>query len=122
MAPAHQGDKMQIQKMLEETAELEERVRVAMADESIEDDELLGEDDWEDQLQLNTLLKKYPSDWYIVKMVDFNHVTMAEIDDWLSDNMYHKYERVGWHSGCSYSVGVIFENAKDAIFFKLRWR
>jgi hypothetical protein len=85
------------------------------------DDELLGEDEWEDYVALNDILKKYPPDWYLVKAVNFTYGTMNEMKQWCIDNCQGKYDNVGWDSGCSYTVGVIFESHTEAILFKLTW-
>src|SRR5476651_1915609 len=90
-------------------------------DDELEYDDLIGEDEWEDYVAVNDILKKYPSDWYLVKAVDFTYGTMDEMKQWCLDNCNDKYEHVGWDSGCSYTVGVIFESHMDAILFKLTW-
>ena len=85
-------------------------------------DALWDDDDWEDADFEKTINAKYPN-WYLVKLPAFNALTIKTIEPWLDDNVkYGKFEKVGWSSGCSYSVGVVFESGKDAMMFKLRWR
>jgi hypothetical protein len=94
---------------------------VQTEDEDLDYDEFVGEDEWEDYVAVNDILKKYPPDWYLVKAVNFTYGTMADMKQWCIDNCNSKYEHVGWDSGCSYTVGVIFESHMDAILFKLTW-
>ena len=83
--------------------------------------EIFEEDDLEDpEFEIN-LQDTYPG-WYFVKMVGFTVSRFDEVEPWLDENVKHgDYQRVGWESGCSYSVGVVFESSRDALMFKLRW-
>jgi hypothetical protein len=93
--------------------------------EIIEDDddlEMWEDDDWEDQEFEASVTRDYPG-WYLVKLPGFSHATFIKLEPWLAENVkYGDWKKVGWSSGCSYSVGVIFEAPKDAMMFKLRWR
>lgn len=84
--------------------------------------EIFYEDDWEDADFQPTIASKYPG-WYLVKLPNFTQRTFDQVDPWLVDNVkFGQYSKVGWDSGCSYSVGVVFELSRDAMMFKLRWR
>lgn len=65
---------------------------------------------------------KLPEDWLLVKLVNFSATTLIEVEDWLRENCQRPYKRVGWSEACSTKVGVAFENATEAVLFKLRWR
>lgn len=81
------------------------------------------EDDiWEDSDFQQSINVKYPG-WYLVKMTGFTAATYDEVEPWLDEHVkFGQYRKVGWDSGCSYSVGVVFEHGRDAMMFKLRWR
>lgn len=84
--------------------------------------DIWSDDDWEDGDFESSIAAKYPG-WYLVKMVGFTLHTFKTVEPWLVDNVkFGQYKQVGWDSGCSYSVGVIFESSRDAMMFKLRWR
>lgn len=77
---------------------------------------IYNEDDWEDQDFVESIHNKFPN-WYLVKMLGFSASNMTEVEEWCSANTkFGKFQKVGWDSGCSYSVGVVFESAKDALF------
>lgn len=79
-------------------------------------------DSWEDGDFAKGVNDKYPG-WHLVKIIGFTSKSFTDIDAWLASNVkFGQYERVGWSSNCSYSVGVVFESGKDAMMFKLRWR
>lgn len=83
---------------------------------------IYDEDDWEDQDFVESIHNKFPN-WYLVKMLGFNASTMTPVEEWCNANVkFGSFKKVGWDSGCSYSVGVVFESSKDAMMFKLRWR
>jgi hypothetical protein len=84
--------------------------------------DLLGEDEWEDNPAAKKLYDAMPKGWTMVKVVNFTFRTTSQMEAWLTQNCRAKYERVGFRSGCSYNVAVQFEDAVDAIMFKLRWR
>lgn len=84
--------------------------------------EIFDEDDWEDGDFQPSINAKYPG-WYLVKLPSFTRHTFSKVDPWLVDSVkFGQYSKVGWDSGCSYSVGVVFESPRDAMMFKLRWR
>ena len=84
--------------------------------------ELYEEDDFEDSDFSPSINVKFPG-WYLVRMFGFTWQTMGEVKEWCTTNTrFGGWEAVGWASGCSSSVGVVFENPKDAMMFKLRWR
>lgn len=95
--------------------------KIEVDDEDFGD--LLPADEWEDTGFLKSVAEKYPG-WFLVKLPGFTARTFVEVKEWLVDDnvRYGKYEPIGWSSNCAYSVGVVFENAKDAVMFKLRWR
>lgn len=83
---------------------------------------MFDEDEWEDGDFQQSINVKFPG-WYLVKMTGFTTATFKDVEPWLKDNVkFGRFEKVGWDSGCSYSVGVVFEHGKDAMMFKLRWR
>lgn len=83
---------------------------------------LYEEDDWEDGDFNSKIHDQYPG-WFLVKITGFIAKTFIEIEPWLNENVkFGAFKKVGWDSGCSYSVGVVFESSKDAMLFKLRWR
>jgi hypothetical protein len=82
---------------------------------------LWDEDDWEDGDFESSINAKYPG-WFLVKMPGFTQKTFDQVDPWLVENTGHLYSKVGWDSGCSTSVGVVFQSTRDAMLFKLRWR
>lgn len=84
--------------------------------------EIWDEDDWEDGDFQPSIAAKYPG-WYLVKLPGFTQRTFDQVDPWLVESVkFGAYSKVGWDSGCSYSVGVVFESPRDAMMFKLRWR
>jgi hypothetical protein len=102
----------------------------AIVVENLDDDEdqvswglLGGEDTWEVGDFQTGINDRFPG-WYLIKMPSYSSRTFQVVRDWLADDNVHfgSYEAVGWDSGCSYGLGVVFESAKDAMIFKLRWR
>lgn len=80
------------------------------------------DDDWEDNEFLAKVSERLPG-WHLMKMQNFNRSTFMQVEKWLKSNVkFGAYETLGWSAGCSYSVGVAFENGKDAMLCKLRWR
>jgi hypothetical protein len=92
-------------------------------DDELDDlDEMWEDDEWEDPDFEVSVNKKYPG-WYLVKLPGFTAATFVKLEPWLADNVkYGEWQKVGWYSNCSYSVGVVFESPRDAMLFKLRWR
>lgn len=87
-----------------------------------ERNELFEDDDFEDSDFAPSINSKFPG-WFLVRMFGFTWQSMGEIKQWCTDNTcFGGWEAVGWSSGCSTSVGVVFESPKDAMMFKLRWR
>ena len=84
-------------------------------------DSLFEDDEWEDDDFVQTINDKFPN-WYLVKMLGFSSSTFGPVLKWCEQNVKAEWKQVGWESGCSYSVGVVFESARDAMMFKLRWR
>ena len=83
---------------------------------------LFEDDDWEDEDFEHTINDKFPG-WYLVKMLDFKSSTFAPVEEWCRENVsLGEWNKVGWSTGCSYSVGVVFSHPRDAMMFKLRWR
>lgn len=92
------------------------------AQELAERNELFDEDDFEDSDFAPSINSKFPG-WFLVRMFGFTWQSMGEIKEWCTNNTkFGAWEAVGWSGGCSTSVGVVFENSKDAMMFKLRWR
>jgi len=90
--------------------------------EEAERNELFEEDDFEDADFAPSINSKFPG-WYLVRMFGFTWSNMGEIKTWCEEcTSFGGWEAVGWSSGCSTSVGVVFESPKDAMMFKLRWR
>lgn len=83
---------------------------------------MFEEDEFPDLDFSATVNAKYPG-WYLVRMTGFIASTFTEMLPWLEENVkFGQFKKVGWSDGCSSSVGVVFENGKDAMMFKLRWR
>lgn len=83
---------------------------------------MFEEDEFPDHDFVDSVNSRYPG-WYLVRITGFIASTFNEMLPWLEENTkFGQFKRVGWSSGCSSSVGVIFENGKDAMIFKLRWR
>ncbi|MFP5432709.1 MAG: hypothetical protein ACLGIM_06265 [Alphaproteobacteria bacterium] len=85
------------------------------------DEDFLGEDEWEDLYGFQHAKAKLPENWHLIKVENFQGQTLAEMDEWLSENCRWEYRRVGWSSGCAYTVAVGFEHHRDAVHFRLRW-
>jgi len=83
---------------------------------------LYEEDEFPDLDFADSVNSKYPG-WFLVRITGFIAATFSEMKPWLDENVkFGDFKKVGWDSGCSSSVGVIFESPKDAMMFKLRWR
>jgi hypothetical protein len=94
----------------------------ALIDDTLDDeyDDFVGDDDWEDIEAAEDVKAKYPG-WFLVKMTNFTSTKYEEIKEWCETNCTGSWERVGWYSGCSYTVGVILEDHVDAVLFRLTW-
>lgn len=84
-------------------------------------DDLLSDDDWEDREAIEQIKRRMPAGWHLIKVVNFNYRTLSEIDDWCRQYSTGDFKRVGWNSGCSYTVGVMFAEDCDAVYFSFRW-
>jgi hypothetical protein len=83
---------------------------------------LLGDDDeWEDEAMYSEMLEQMPSGWYMIKISDFNQQKLLEIDEWCTLNCHAAYKRVGWTSGCAYSVAMQLADSREAVHFRLMW-
>lgn len=94
-------------------------------DDELEDDDedwsLWEDDDWEDSAFPAKIAEQFPG-WHQMKITRFTSGTLNDIKAWCAENVVNgKWQQVGWNSGCSYSVGVVIESARDAMLFKLRW-
>jgi hypothetical protein len=84
--------------------------------------ELYEEDEFPDGEFVESIHSKYPG-WYLVRITGFISSTFTQMKPWLDENVkFGQFKKVGWDSGCSSSVGVVFQSPKDAMMFKLRWR
>lgn len=87
-----------------------------------EDDEYLWDEDYFEVSDFPQSVKDRFPGFHLMKITNFNGSKLVDVDAWCQDNVkYGKWERVGWRSGCSSSVGVVIENPRDAMMFKLRW-
>lgn len=84
-------------------------------------DEFVEEDEWEDYQTIDDIRAKFPSDWHLVKIVNFSERTLRAAKEWCIEHCCDSYEQVGWGSDCSYTVGMMFEGLTDAVSFKLVW-
>ena len=82
-------------------------------------DELVGTDEWEDQEAYSEIMERMPNGWYMIKVSNFNSKKLQEIDEWCSENCRAEYKRIGWSSGCAYTVAVQFSESCDAVYFRL---
>lgn len=86
-----------------------------------DDDYFYDEDEWEDDDFPASIKNEYP-EWFLLKITNFNGAKLGDVDVWMQENCTRgQHKRVGWYSGCSYSVGVVIENPRDAMMFRLRW-
>lgn len=85
---------------------------------------VLGTETWEDQKQLESIkrMKGIPDHWFLTKCRNFDGRKLQDMQTWLQSNCQADYKRIGWATGCSTTVGIAFESANDAFFYKLRWR
>lgn len=94
-------------------------------DEEDDDLDLLLDDDadedWDDSVMLPHILAKHPEFSHILRLRGFTAATLLEVDEWLAAHCKAAFQRIGWTAGCSSSVGVVFTDITDALYFKLRW-
>ncbi len=89
--------------------------------EDDDDDYLFDDDEWEDSAFPARIATEYPG-WHQMKITGFTGNKLSEIKEWCNENITNGlWKQVGWNSGCSYSVGIVVEHARDAMMFKLRW-
>lgn len=92
-------------------------------DDDVEDDDyddFINDDEWEDVKAAERILAENPG-WMLVKVVNYSSGTLADMKQWCLDSCQEPYKHVGWHSGCAYTVAVLFEGYTDAVMFKLVW-
>jgi hypothetical protein len=82
---------------------------------------LIDDDVWEDALKFKGIRDKFPTQ-HIMKVVGYTGRNFVELDEWLKENTRQEYRRVGWASGCSTTVAVVFWDATDAILYRMRWQ
>jgi hypothetical protein len=80
----------------------------------------LSDLDWEDKIAAHGIRKQYP-DQRILKIANYRASTFGEIEDWCRDNCEGEWKKIGWRSGCHYTVAMAFWNDLDAVTFRLRW-
>lgn len=86
-----------------------------------EEDDLDFEDDWEDTQAILKEREKYPG-WLFMKITGFSGATFHSIEKWCRENCRDQWAKVGWSSGCSYTVAVAFRDYRDALMYKLTWQ
>ncbi len=91
-------------------------------DEDDDDDAyIFDEDYWEDADFPAHIAQEYPS-WHQLKIKNFTTKKLNEIREWCTENVHRGgWKDIGWRSGCSYSVGIVIENGRDAMLYRLRW-
>lgn len=89
-------------------------------DDDDDTDILLDEEDWEDHEGLERI-KRENSGWYVMKLHRYSAKLLREIEEWCGSNCRGEWKKAGWSTGCSYLVALCFEDAKDAVFYRLRW-
>lgn len=91
-----------------------------MEDDDEDYEDWFDVEQWEDDQAFQKYKSSMPSGWRMLKLQRYTNDTLKEIDQWLEDNCSGKFKRIGWSSGCAYSVAVQFENDFDAAMFRLR--
>jgi hypothetical protein len=90
-------------------------------DDDDDDDYIFEEDLWEDLAFPARIADEYPN-WHQLRIRNFTSNKLNEIKEWCAENIKRgKWNTVGWTSGCSSSVGVVIENGRDAMLYRLRW-
>lgn len=82
---------------------------------------LVEDDVWEDHLKYQGIRDKFPTQ-HILKVSGYTGRNFSELDEWLSENCRAEYRRVGWSSGCSTTVAVVFWNHIDAVLYRMTWQ
>lgn len=93
----------------------------AVAREEEDEDYLDFEDDWEDTKAIAAERSKLPG-WFFMKIEGYVPTTFPKIEKWCKENCAHRWRKVGWSSGCSYTVAVAFEHWQDAMLYKLTFQ
>lgn len=79
------------------------------------------EDEWEDHTAISKVRASHPG-WMIMKIKNYRYDTFDEIKKWCDDFVaYGKWDKVGWGGMCSYTVAAAFEDARDALLYKIVW-
>ncbi len=84
------------------------------------DSALISDQKWEDLIAFNGIRARY-SYPHILKVINYTPRSLQEQEEWLAENCREKWERIGWSSGCSYTVALGFKNHIDAVMYRLRW-
>lgn len=79
------------------------------------------EDDWEDTQAIAAERAKLPG-WFFMKIEGYVPQTFPKIEKWCLENCTHDFKKIGWHSGCSYTVAIAFEHWQDAMLYKLTFQ
>jgi hypothetical protein len=82
---------------------------------------LIDDDVWEDRLKYNGIRAKFPTQ-HIMKVIGYSGRSFLELDEWLEENCRDQYKRIGWASGCSTTVAVVFWDSTDAVLYRMRWQ
>lgn len=88
---------------------------------SEDDDYQYFEDDWEDIKAIAEERAKLPG-WFFMKIEGYVPTTFPKIQKWCRENCTRKWAKVGWSSGCSYTVAIAFEHWQDAMLYKLTFQ
>ena len=75
---------------------------------------------WEDQVARSNIRLQYP-DAFILKIANYRAVTFVDIEEWCEENCRDRWEKVGWRTGCHYTVAMAIWNSTDAVAFRLMW-
>lgn len=84
-------------------------------------EKMFEEDDWEDEFEYENIKRQYTG-WTIIKLENFTVASLNKCLDWCQSNVSGIFKKIGWNSGCSYTVGIAFQDFSDAAIFKLRWK
>jgi hypothetical protein len=64
----------------------------------------------------------YPKDWHWFRLTSYSWSHLQELEEWCIDAPWHgDFRLVGVHTSCPYEVGILIENANDAMLYKLTW-
>jgi hypothetical protein len=82
---------------------------------------LVDDDVFEDRLKYAGIRNQYPTQ-HILKVIRYTGRSFVELDEWLKENCRGTYKRIGWASGCSTTVAVVFWDTTDAVLYRMRWQ